>query len=499
MSIMKMRGLFSMFPFELTKGQQHALEVIADGGHVFLQGAAGSGKSTIMDAVKAYYSDRAIFCATTGIANQRLFNYQGGMGTAARIFGLPIGVATAKTWKEMSRYCNEVFFTNDKIEAVIIEECGMLNSEQITLIQNVIHRANKKSKKRRERQIQLILCGDTLQLGCVVGGDIRPYLEDTYGSALFFKAKAFKELDFKVCLLDEVKRQEDKVFKAALDVLRYGNTDRIDKCIAWFNRQYKGLPPKGLPLLSATNKVVDRENQKALDLNPNDSGVYTAAITGDYDIKNCPIPYELELKVGLTVMTLINDQEGRYMNGSLGIVEDMTGEGVYVKFSHNNEVCLVEPFEFEEQEMFQEGTELTIDSKGETIEKAIMGTRTKGKCTHIPVKQATSMSIYRAQGATLTTPFVLDLGSPYLYTSEALGDFGAAFAYVGFSRSTDISNIYLKGKMCREHVKVCEETILWLLEKDAIDRSKLGKELLHKYDTLQEDNTLNEEEYGNAN
>ena len=481
---MKMRELFSMFPFELTKGQQRSLETIADGGNVLVIGDAGSGKSTIMEAVKAYFGDKVIFCATTGIANQRLFNYQGGMGTAARIFGLPTEIATPKVWKEMSRYCNEVFFSSDKVEAVVVEECGMLNSEQIALIQNVIHRANKKSKKRNERQIQLILVGDLLQLGAVVGDDIRPYLEDTYGSALFFKAKAFKELNFKVRLLDEVKRQDNVTFKAALDVLRYGNTDRIDKCIDWFNRQYRGVPPKGLPLISATNKVVDRENQRALDLNPNGSATYTADIKGDYDIKNCPIPYELELKVGLTVITLINDPDCRYMNGSIGVVESMTCEGVYVKFAHNGQTALVEPFVFEEKEVFQDGTEWFINHEGETVERPVMGTRTKGKCEHIPVKQASAMSIFRAQGATLSTEFVLDLGSPYLYTTEALGAFGAAFAYVGFSRATDISNIYLKGKMCKDHVKVCEETIFWLLSKGAIDRSKLGMSTLAKYDKL---------------
>jgi ATP-dependent exoDNAse (exonuclease V) alpha subunit len=473
-----------MFPFELSKGQQKSLETIAGGGNTFVVGSAGTGKSTIMEAVKSYYGDRVVFCATTGIANQRLFDYKGGLGTAARIFGLPMGLADDKTWREMTRYCNEVLFKSDKVEAIVIEECGMLNSEQISLVQNVIRKANKRSKKRRERQIQLIIVGDLLQLGTVVSSDIKPYLQEEYGSHLFFKAKAFEELNFEVCLLDEVKRQEDKIFKAALDVLRYGNTDRIEKCLEWFNRQYKGVPPKGLPLLSATNKVVNRENQKALDLNPNDSGVYTAEITGDYDIKNCPIPYELELKVGLTVMTLINDQEGRYMNGSLGVVEDMTGEGVYIKFTHNNEVCLVEPFEFEEQEMYQESTEFSINSDGETVEKAIMGTRVKGKCTHIPVKQATAMSIHKSQGNTISTEYVLDLGAVFMYESEDFGDFGAALAYVGFSRATDINNIYLKGKMCRGHVKVCEETIFWLLEKGAIDRRKLGKTTLAKYDAM---------------
>lgn len=479
MSTGRISDLFDTFPFPLTEGQKNAAHLIESGRHCLILGSAGTGKSTLMEVVKKFYGDKAVFCATTGIANQRLFNMQGGLGTAAKVFGLPMNIATGKDWKEVSRNCQKILMSNDQIEHVIIEECGMLNAEQMHLIENRIKRANRKTKKRRERNIQIIMIGDLLQLGAVVNTQLKDYLQQNYNSHLFFKSEAFERMGFRTCFLGEVKRQNDKTFKAALDVLRYANEDRLDKCLQWLNKRYTGKV-EGLPMLASTNATVDRENQKALDANPNPSGVFTASLEGDYDIKNCPVEEELELKVGLKVMTLVNDQEGHYQNGSLGEVVDMTLEGVFVKFAHTGEVHCIPPFEFEEQEMYQES--VTWNALGEEI--PVMGTRTKGKCTQIPIKQASAMSVHKSQGATINTSFGIDLGWTGLYTHEDRKDFGNSLAYVALSRATDIDHVNLVTEIKPEHVKVCEETVLWLMSVGAIDETKLSKRMIRKYKEL---------------
>ena len=476
MALHKMDELFHTLPFPLTKGQKKAAYLIEQGEHCMILGSAGTGKSALMELVKTYFGNRVIFSATTGIANQRLFNYKGGDGTSARIFSLPIGLAATKDWKQVSRYCDKILFQSDSIDAIVIEEAGMLNAEQMALIEARINRANKKSKKRRQRKIQLIFVGDLLQLGTIVSDEDKPYFVEKYGSHLFFKSDAFKRLGFKTCFLDEVMRQDDPTFLAGLDVLRYGNEDRIERCLDWFNRRYVRDIPKGLPIISATNKVVDAENTKAFLSNPNEAGYYCAAINKDYDMKDCPVEFELALKVGLKVMTLINDQEGRYMNGSLAEVTNMTSEGVTVKFAHNGVECLIEPFEFESKELYI--ADSYVDEDGEV--KHVMESRVKGSCIHIPLKQASALSVHRSQGATIATEFVIDLGSTFLYTN--CGSFGEALSYVALSRATDINNVYLKAPMKKEHLKVCEETILWLMSVGAIDNTKLSKRMIAKFE-----------------
>ena len=460
---------YHVLPFELTEGQKRANELVASGNHCLIIGDAGSGKSTVMEIWKSFFGKRAIFCGSTGISNQRLFNYKGGNGTAHKVFSLPLGIAKPKDWKEVSRYTNEILAKSDQIEYIVVEEVSMLNSENIAMMFKRIDRFNKKTKKRRARDIKLILVGDLLQLPCVVDTRLKGYLEENYGSHLFFKSWEFEKRDVKVTFLGQVMRQNDRIFKAALNVLRYGQEERYERVLQWFNKR-SGLPlPKNAPLISATNRVVNQANQQALHQNPNESFCYEAEFKDNYDRNACPVDVDLYLKQDLKVMTLINHPEGFYQNGSMGYVVSCCADGAYVQFDHSGETHLVEPFIFEERELYVAGS--YIDEQG--IARDILDERVAGSFEQLPLKQASAITIHKAQGQTIDSEFILDLGWDKMYTDPYYGDFGTALPYVGWSRSTKIENVFLKGKMTKDHIKVCFDTIEWLISKGAVPESEI--------------------------
>lgn len=473
----KISDLYNVLPFELTTGQKNFLSLATSGSHVFCQGSAGAGKSTVLEILKQFWGDKVAFTAMTGIANMRLFDGKGGKGTTARVMGLPYGIAQPKHWKELTRACTEIMASSDKIEYLVIEECGGMNAEQLHMLQHRIRRLNKKSKKRRERDIKLILVGDILQLGTITNDEEKEIFINKYGSHLFFKSDAFKEMGFQTVYLDEVKRQKDKTFMAALDVLRYGNEDRMFNLLKWLNKRYNPRPPTNVPRICATKKAVAAFNTAALNKNPNDLFVYTPVIEGDFNYEdNCPIDYELEVKEGMIAMTLVNDpsDENSYQNGSSGIVTQCTADGVWVKMNHSGEEILIPPYEFIEYH----DVEVSRTVREDGTEEVEYEQEEKGKAIHVPICHAASITVHKSQGDTIKSEFVIDMGSTWSY--EKYDDFGQALAYVAWSRGTAVENIHLKTKLKKEHIKVCEESIMWLYSVDAIDYTKLSRSMLQK-------------------
>lgn len=470
----KISDLYNMLPFELTTGQKNFLSLATSGNNILCLGDAGSGKSTVLKILKDFWGDKVAFTAMTGISNVRLFDGEGGMGTTASICGLPRGIAQPKHWREFTRASQEALMSSDRIEYLVIEEGGSLNSEQLALLQHRISKANKASKKRRQRDIKLIITGDLLQLGSVMTEEEKNFYNEKYGSHLFFKSDTYQEMDFKFSYLGEVKRQNNKTYLAALDILRYANTDRLPKLLDWLNKRHFNKVPENVPRICATNKAVNQFNYNALKRNKNELFCYTPEIEGEFNYDdNCPVPYELDVKVGMLAMTVINHPEGLYQNGTVGVVTDCTADGVWLKLNSTGEEILIEPYEFIEMKDVPVSTTIRADG----TEHVEYESQEVGKCTHICLIQSDAISVHRSQGATIDTEYVIDMGSTWAYENR---DWGNSLCYVAFSRAVSYDNVYLKTPLKAAHVKVCEETIEWLYSMGAISDDKLSRKLLKK-------------------
>lgn len=450
---LKLNSIIEKHNVSLTKEQyEYVSEVCFGDRHVANWSEAGTGKSLCVEIIKEFLGDSCIICATTGVANSILFNNKGGNGTCHSVFALPIGIHNKYHEEKSSKKMSAILGKSDLVRVIVIEEAGMLTPDQLALIIKRITKYNKPyGKKRKKRNIKLVLNGDLLQAQSIMSEEERKYTIEKYGNDFLPLCNIYKELNFKNFVFTQVMRTHDRVFKAALSVLRYGEEDRYDNCLKWLNKRYIQNPPKDIPIITTTNKKVNEINESCLSKNSNMLFTLYPEITGEYDIKNCPVDPILKLKEGCPVLILINDFEfGQYFNGSFGYVDQITiGEGIYVKLSPSGRTVFVPIFEFEEREYFTD-----YDDSGNDF----MNSRVIGKCKHYCVKLCYAASVHRSQGKTLDTPYILDLGWGFPYD----GDWGAQLAYIAWSRSTKVENIFLDNKMTKKHIKVNRKAVEWV-------------------------------------
>lgn len=450
--------------FPLTDEQKEFVRdcVIGD-NHIANFSPAGVGKSVTLEALKTYLKGELIICATTGIANSILFNNKGGDGTMHRVFSLPLGMHKQTDVSKVKKYCTGLFAGSDLVKYVILEEAGMLNPDQLELIRLRLERFNKGIKgKRGARKIKLILLGDLLQLLPVLSAQDKKYLQQRYGSHLLFESSVYKKMKFNKHEFTQVLRTDNKVMKACLDVLRYGQEERYDNCIKWLNQFHTWNLPDNLPFITTTNAKVDKANKDAVDANPNPPFTYHSKVKGQFNMKDCPAEEVLTLKKGLPVITLVNHEQGDYSNGSFGYVEECFDDGVMINFPATNETHFVEMFEFEQRESF-----LSQEKLEDGTMRDILDNKVVGSAVCCPIKIAAAFSIHRVQGRSIDVPTVVDLGY-YGFDMDEHNDWGVNMAYVALSRFRNPDNIILKYPLIhntltgKTHIKAHRKAIEYL-------------------------------------
>lgn len=451
----KLRQIIEENPFPLNAKQESFLEKFVEGeGSWVLNGLAGSGKSVMMALLKEYYEDSIVFFASSGVANLSLPNNIGN-GTGHSGLSLSLKLATELNYKKVSPKCSAIFGKSDLVRVVVIDECYGYNSDNLDLIWRRIKRFNKKQGKRQRRNIRLLMVGDPAQQVTITDENLKRQLKERWGHHLMFKSKVWERFNFTYAVFDKVERQDDKVFKACLDVIRYYQKERFPKCLAWLNKRVSRNLPDNCLVLSATNKTVDKKNLEVLERNPNQKFTFYGTISGDFNMKDLLVKENITVCEGLRVMTINNDQEGRWVNGSVGtVISVLYGESVQIRFD-NGEEHYVEPYTWENKETYVEKDVVQDDG----TKRDVLKEKHLGSFTNIPIVQASAFSISKSQGLTITTPFVIDPEWTGLYTSDFMGDFGTNFIYVALSRSSSIDNITLSRPIEPAHIKPCLESI----------------------------------------
>jgi hypothetical protein len=448
----KLNKVLEGWPFKLNSGQLDFIrEYISSDGHFTLIGEAGTGKSAVISVLKAYYEDEMIVCAATGVANQNLLDGKGGVGTAHRALSLPFYMNDPKAMSKVGRACTELFSNSSLIKHIIVDEFFMLNPEHLEAMLKRVTRFNKKTQNRQKRNIRIMAAGDPLQVPPVVSDRDRKYLTEVYGSHLIFNSTSWIKFNPKVRILTEVMRQNDKVFKAALNVLRYGEEHRYDGVLAWLNKRVVPNYNRNMFTVATYNKTVEQVNNRVLNANPAIKRLFEARIKGDFDLKDNNVEEEIVLCEGLECITTVNHPEGDYYNGSFCTITSVSDDGCYCHFPHNDSEIFVELHEYEQNESY---VELNVKQKDGTY-KDVQKQRKVGTCTQIPLLQASAFSVHRSQGRTFPKEGVLDIGWGF----KDDNDFGSALLYVGLSRYTDINNIYLPRPLKRSNIKVCQESV----------------------------------------
>lgn len=459
----KFNKILEDFPHTLTKGQYDFLVSFIEGkGHYSLLGDSGSGKSTVMLILKKYYEDEIIFAASTGSASQELPD-DIGCGTGHSLFNIARDLAIESDWKKRPA---DILTKSSLIKIIVLDEGYCYNSQDLAMFQHQISKLNKHNKNRKSRNIRLVIVGDCLQRLPIVSEDMKPYLTKEYGHWLMFRSRIWREMSITTKVLTEVKRQggdtpKDVWFRKALQVIRYGYEVHYDKVLEGFNKKFVGTDhSEDAIYIAPTNNKVNLYNEAYLNRNPNPKMVYTATFGKKYNKKNFPMDWEVTLAEGVKFITLVNNPDQGYYNGSVMTVTQLTSDGIYAEKPDGSTV-FVGIHEFKEEEVY------ATEEVRNGVMQAVQKRKHVDSAYMIPVKLCAGFTFARCQGKTLDQEIVLDFGSSqdlWLYNKRGMEDFMVAGAFVGISRATSIDHVKLRNPLKKEHIKVCRESVKFWFE-----------------------------------
>jgi len=394
----------------LKQKQAEALELMKSGKNVFLTGKAGTGKSFVTDQFTEWAEQnkkKILICAPTGIAALNI-----GGSTIHRSFKLPIDYVKSSSHLGTNKETMEVLAGAD---IVLIDEVSMLRADVFSHVEYKL-RDSVFDSNAPFADKQIIVVGDFYQLPPVVKPNEKDMLVKDYGGTYAFETKAWKNARFSMVELDEVVRQNDVEFVDALNSIREKNV-YSDKALSYINGNATATDNGDVVTLCFTNKAAEQINKSELAKIDDLPRQFHANVSGKVSESDKPVPECLELKVGAKVIFCMNDQNGRFVNGTTGHVTGFTDEFIviddYIELDKNT----------------WEVKEPALNKDTGKIEYDVIGTYKQ-----YPIKLAWAITIHKSQGQTITGRVHLEMDGSYRPHGSL---------YVALSRCTDIANLSL--------------------------------------------------------
>ena len=378
--------------------------LIADGKNVFLSGRAGTGKSYLIHKINENIDRNILITSTTGVSA-----YLIGGRTIHSALGVGV-LYPNQTVKDVVKKINKNREAKQRIfecDILVIDECSLLGAMYMDMLNESLKIIRKNSKPFGG--IQVLISADFFQL---------PAINDNYA----FESNAWTELELHVLTLEKVYRQTDVAYADILTRIRVGQQTREDNQVLLKRLEaYRETDIDAFEIrptfLTSKRSGVEEMNKEELDKNPEELVVYVAAdesVTREaaYCL-DMVAPKIVHYKKGCQVMLTINiSVENNLVNGSRGVVTELTSDMVFVKFM-NGETIPFEKHAFTYQE----------------DDKKVLATRFQ-----FPFILAYCMSIHKSQGMSIDTA-VIDLGHSV---------FGYHSVYVALSRVKTLEGLYLK-------------------------------------------------------
>jgi ATP-dependent DNA helicase PIF1 len=408
-------------PLVLSSDFRYALDMLEKTDtSLFLTGKAGTGKSTLLSLFRSTTRKKIAVLAPTGVAS---LNVQG--QTIHSFFGFPPRIITPQeAGKKTTR--KDLLRLYKNLDTIIIDEISMVRADVLDGI-DIFLRRNRENY-RPFGGVQMIFVGDLFQLPPVVNSDPveRSYFQDYYESPYFFSAKVFQEADFNIDYLElgKVYRQDSRHFLRLLEAIRLNTADYDD--LDDLNERYvPGFSDtEGFITLCARNATADRINRDALQRLETPVFAYRAEVQGLFDPSLYPAELDMSLREGAQVMFIKNDPEKSYVNGTIGVVTEITTNSVVVKISHDNGKTQSINVVKAEWEILRYRADATGNIEAETV----------GVFRQYPLKLAWAITIHKSQGKTFDK-VLLDLGG---------GAFEHGQLYVALSRCRTLEGIVLR-------------------------------------------------------
>lgn len=383
--------------------QKTALSILKTGRNVYLTGAAGSGKTHVLnqyiDFLKKHHVGVGI-TASTGIAATHI----GGM-TIHSWAGIGIKDYLSEWDLDALSQRQPLVKRFQRTDVLVIEEVSMLKPEILDMVDEVA-----RTLKRVDSPfggMQVVLSGDFFQLPPVVRGSREAVFADS--------ATAWRTADLRTCYLTEQHRQKEGGLSDVLNDIRDGEISKNTKKLLEERLSINSESDSAV-VLHTHNENVDTHNKRELDKVSGDSAEYEMVSAGRAHLieslkKSVLAPELLELKVGARVMFVKNAPDQEYVNGTLGTVSDISGEYPLITTTDGRTVHAL-PVSWE----------IVDDNK------------VLASVSQVPLRLAWAITVHKSQGMTLDAVEV-DL-------SRA---FTPGQGYVALSRARALEGLSLRG------------------------------------------------------
>lgn len=423
---------------ELNPGFRTALDLIeAREPVVFVTGEAGTGKSTLIHYLRETTKRNLAVVAPTGVAalNAKGMTIHSFFGFPAR----PIDLDTIRPSHNRTLY--------EELDILVIDEVSMVRADLMDAIE-----CSLRVNRRRDEPfggLQVVFVGDLFQLPPVVTTEDEARLfTDRYTSPYFFSAESLQPCGLRSVELTEVYRQRDERFLRLLSEIREPRNPRAaieainDACVP---RTVGPLAGPGTVTLACTNHQVGQINDARLDHLHGPSRTYLGQVEKNFSIQQekLPAPYELVLKVGAQVMFTKNNRNAGWVNGTVGIVKDMSENMITVEVEENGSTFT----HYVGRETWESYRYRYDHGRRKVLSSPV------GEYHQFPLMLAWAVTIHKAQGKTLDR-ILVDLGH---------GAFAPGQVYVALSRCRTLDGITLVRPIHESEVK-CSETILRFYE-----------------------------------
>ena len=184
--------------------------------------------------------------------------------------------------------------------------------------------------------VQMLFVGDIFQLSPIAKGTERDALDHFYPEGpFFFNSFAFKKINTKYIEFEKIYRQRDTKFIQALEHIR--RNEISEEVLDFFNQRVTNNVEdklKGLILLAPTNRKTFAVNTKKLESLESPEFNYVGKVKGNFLLSDMVSEKHLKLKVGAQVMMTKNDQQKRWVNGTIGFIHKLEKDKIYVKLNY---------------------------------------------------------------------------------------------------------------------------------------------------------------------
>lgn len=377
---------------------------------LFITGKAGTGKTTFLKRLANRYDGEIVITASTGVAA-----INAGGCTIHSLLRIPIRPISpyemVDTEKNMVNKSKQRLIRNMRI--LVIDEVSMISPGVLDYINTALKFYCRDNRPFGGKKV--IFFGDLFQLPPVVTASDKEIMSRYYSCPYFFNAYVFKSVHMKIIEFTEIFRQKEPEFINMLNRIRQYTV--INEDLNMLNSRV-GIKHEEAITICGTKREVEKINSDKLNELPGKLYSFPAKYDGNFKKDDVIVPEVLEVKVGSRVMSVINDPDKRYVNGSLGNVLSIKNKIITVEFDNGN-ICDIEKHSWSKNDY-------KVDEDDNIIAERV------GGCVAYPLILGDSITIHKSQGITVDK---CTISNKFIFVESQL--------YVALSRCRSLEGISL--------------------------------------------------------